>query len=194
MSKFIERECILFRAELDLARCWLKFGLLKERVEWLQCFDKHPLDLCRRLSAVVWLMDPIVVVIEDDDVGPDKPRGTINAELRLRLWRLPLVDTPWTLTCCNCCDCFCCFCFWCFGCFCCGCICCPEAAWEGGESLPDSDDAPDGEVVVTSVEELRFMIAWFGFTPRRTARARCLCPKVWNDKSYYATRPVVYVK
>ena len=44
--------------------------------------------------------------------------------------------------------------------------------------MPDSDDAPDGDVVVTSVEELGIMIAWLGFTPRRTARTRCLCPEM----------------
>ena len=44
--------------------------------------------------------------------------------------------------------------------------------------MPDSDDAPDGDVVVTSVEELGIMIAWLGFTPRRTARTRCLCPEI----------------
>ena len=172
INKFIDREWTLFKAELDLARCWLKAVLLNERVEWLQCFDKHPLDRCLRLSWVVLLMvDPRVVVMDEDDVGPDKFWGTINAELRLRLWRLPLEVTPWPLTCCICCDCFDCFCFWSFGC-------CPEADWDGGDSLPDSDDAPDGDVVVTSVEELGIMIAWLGFTPRRTARTRCLCPEI----------------
>ena len=175
INRFIERECTLFKAELDLARCWLKAVVLKDSVEWLQCFDKHPLDLWRRLSWVLSRVDPVaVVVLEEEDVGgPDKFWGTMNAELLRRLWRLPLVDTPWELTCCNCCDFFCCFCFWCFV----GSCCVSEANWDGGDSLPDSEDAPDGDVVVTSVEELGIMIAWFGFTPRRTARTRCLWPK-----------------
>ena len=42
-----------------------------------------------------------------------------------------------------------------------------------GGSLPDSEDAPDAEVVA-SVEELGKMMAWFNFTPRRTALTRCL--------------------
>lgn len=41
-------------------------------------------------------------------------------------------------------------------------------------SLPDSEDAPDADVVVISVEELGKIMAWFGFTPRLTALTRCL--------------------